>query len=562
VSRVYSSERATTRYSSERVACPRCKEEGRDSGNDHLRPFADNPGRGYCYHGHGVVSLDGGSLKSKNFNGYTPRDASLDLAAISSYPIRALTHKPIPREIAEKFGVRVAVSEMDGTTIESVFYPYHDADGNICGYKKRRLPKDFSVTGKLKGLFGQKACKENAKMLCIFEGEDDALSAATMFAERGKNYNVVSIPSGANEEGVIDQGVRRELEWIVKHETVLLCYDMDGPGQKTAKSMAELLASQTKVGIVSLPLKDAGEMLKAGRTADFFNAIFGSKQYRPEEIIEGSAIRLEDLKKPKEPGVELPFPKLQKMTWGLRKGEITLVTAGTGIGKSSFVREIAYDLATKGYTVANIALETVMEDSARYYVAMDNNIPAYKLMFNPHAISDQAYQRSYDKFFKTNKMHFFKHWGSLASEKLIQQCYYFVKVLGVDFIQLDHISMVIAGTESSNERKDIDVLFEGLTRLVTETGVGVLAVMHLKRVQGKSFNKGGEVELTDLRGSAGAEQMSMNIWALERDQQGDNKDMSRIRVLKSRLLGFTGLADNCIYHHDTGRLLPFETQDY
>ena len=550
----------TGKSGASRVPCPSCRSRGEDSTGNHLSLFTDQPHKGWCRKESKVINLNEWEDGIQQHNASRFTSGTLELAAVGSYPVRALTHKPIPLEIAERFGVRVSTSETDGT-VDAVFYPYHDTDGNITGYKKRRLPKEFSVLGKLKGLFGQKACKANAKMLVICEGEDDALSAATIFHGKGKNYNVVSIPNGANEEGVVDQAVRRELEWIVSHETVLLCFDMDGPGQKSAKALAELLASQTKVGIVSLPLKDAGEMLKAARDDEFYKAIFNSKQYRPEEIIEGSSIDLASLQVAKEPGVTLPFPKLQKMTWGLRKGEITLVTAGTGIGKSSFVREVAYDLANQGYKVANIALETVMEDSARYYIAMDNNVPAYKLMFNPKTIPQAAYQASYDKLFKSDRMHFFKHWGSLASEKLIQQCNYFVKVLGVDFIQLDHISMVIAGQESRDERKDIDVLFEGLTRLVTETGVGVLAVMHLKRVQGKSFNKGGEVELTDLRGSAGAEQMSMNIWALERDQQGDNKDVSRIRVLKSRLLGFTGLADACIYNHDTGRLQPLEV-DY
>ena len=40
---------------------------------------------------------------------------------------------------------------------------------------------------------------------------------------------------------------------------------------------------------------------------------------------------------------------------------------------------------------------------------------------------------------------------------------------------------------------------------------------------GKNYNKGDEVELVDLRGSAGAEQMSFNVWALERNQQADEQ---------------------------------------
>lgn len=56
--------------------------------------------------------------------------------------------------------------------------------------------------------------------------------------------------------------------------------------------------------------------------------------------------------------------------------------------------------------------------------------------------------------------------------------------------------------------------------------------------------------------------MSFNVWALERDMQSDNKDVVKCRVLKNRLLGFTGLADHLIYRHDTGRLVVMDDVDY
>jgi replicative DNA helicase len=53
--------------------------------------------------------------------------------------------------------------------------------------------------------------------------------------------------------------------------------------------------------------------------------------------------------------VRLRFPKLQEMTYGLRKGEITLLTAGSGIGKSTFARELAYDLhQIDGLSIGNV----------------------------------------------------------------------------------------------------------------------------------------------------------------------------------------------------------------
>ena len=87
-----------------------------------------------------------------------------------------------------------------------------------------------------------------------------------------------------------------------------------------------------------------------------------------------------------------------------------------------------------------------------------------------------------------------------------------------------------------------------------------MVVVHLSRNKGKAaFNEGGQVSLTDLRGSAALEQLSWNVIALERNQQSaDEKNISQIRVLKSREEGWTGVADVCEYDFDTGRLLPKE----
>ena len=64
----------------------------------------------------------------------------------------------------------------------------------------------------------------------------------------------------------------------------------------------------------------------------------------------------------------------------------------------------------------------------------------------------------------------------IDSDELVNKMHYFAKAMEVDFIMLDHISIAVAGEE--DERIEIDRLFEALTRLVVQTGVGVVAVMH------------------------------------------------------------------------------------
>jgi twinkle protein len=124
---------------------------------------------------------------------------------------------------------------------------------------------------------------------------------------------------------------------------------------------------------------------------------------------------------------------------------------------------------------------------------------------------------------------------------------------------LDHISIVVSGlddSEGDGERRMIDVLMTKLRSLINETGIGMFAICHLKRPpgQGKSFNEGRPVSLTDLRGSAALEQLSDAVIAIEGNQQGQSPNSRIIRVLKNRPIGLVGVADTLYYDHNTGRL--------
>lgn len=552
--------------SNKRIPCPLCRSEGKDSTGNHLRLFEDGTG-GYCYQGgHGKVMLDSGGdvVEYSRPSNRGPSSEALALSVVHTYPTKPYPARKISQATMDRYGVKCEVDTSTGDPA-FLFYPYHSEDGHTVGYKRRKLDdKTFIWVGKGKGLFGQKACKPNAKFVIIVEGEQDVLAAWELLQAKGKDWNVVSIPNGANEEGVLDKQLLSSLEWIASHPGVCIALDNDKPGKATAKALAEALVSQTEVKIANLaPRKDTADYWEAGDVTAWFKCINGAQTYRPEAVVEGCDIDVEVLMTPKEPGIELPYPKLQRMTWGLRKGEITLLTAGSGIGKSTFAREVAFHLLKQNYTIAFIALETSMEDVARSIIAMDNGVPPTKLMFNPKCIPKEDYVRSVDKWFKSNKVHLFKWWGSIDVDTLRKKMLYFAKALGVDFIVLDHCSMTVAGADT-DERKDLDRLFEAMTQICVETGVGIVPIIHLRRVQGKKFNKGDEVELTDLRGSAGAEQMSWNVWALERNQQTEDgeKDLVKLRVLKNRTMGFTGIADVLRYDHDTGRLLLHTIEEF
>jgi hypothetical protein len=98
-----------------------------------------------------------------------------------------------------------------------------------------------------------------------------------------------------------------------------------------------------------------------------------------------------------------------------------------------------------------------------------------------------------------------------------------------------------------------------LRSIVEATGVGVILISHLRNPQGnqKSHEEGGRVTANQLRGSGAIKHISDTIIGVERDQQGEEPNVSTFRVLKNRFVGTTGWAGQGRYSPETGRLTEY-----
>lgn len=541
----------------EKVQCPSCAKDGRDRQGNNLAVYED--GSTYCFSC--SYSTKRGGKKSS-----TKPQTKEDIGKYAVYPFKDLTHKPISKEICERYGVRSVINSETGQ-IDGVLYPYYDKDNNLKGYKVRTLPKEFSYRGDGKdlGLFGQQRFKPKGKVLIITEGEDDTLAMAELLKDK-REFPIVSIQSGADANGTVDKKIKAQYDFVASFDKVIIAMDNDDPGKATAKGLGDWLAGATTVKILNYPdgIKDAGDLLELEDGTDILWKCFTeAKEYSPEGIVDGRDIDLQALKKSPQKGYTTPYPGLDDKLKGLRKGELTLFTAGSGIGKSTITREIGYHLVREhGLTVANIMLEEPTEKSILGYIALDNNVPLSNLWMNRSIIPDEAFDKSGKELINNGHNHFLQHFGSLSVEKLMNYMRFYARGKDVDFIILDHVSMVISGSQTTNERKEIDLLMTELAAFCNETGVGVIAVSHLKRKntnggKDKALNEGGQVSLTDLRGSGGLEQLSWSVVALERNQQDEaESNFSTMRVLKNRMFGFTGQCGKLHFNPETGRLLP------
>lgn len=423
--------------------------------------------------------------------------------------------------------------------------------GTALAQKIRGRNKEFSSRGNLKkaGLYGQHLWNDRRSII-ITEGELDALSVSQAHDHK---YPVVSIPNGA--QGAV-AALQRSYDYLCEFEKIVIMFDMDDVGIQAAKDCADILPPD-KVLIATLlgGYKDPNEAIVAGDPGAIIDAFWRAKPYRPDGIVASSDL-LDTLMEDDEfDGVPYPWHSMNEKTGGgLRQNELVVVTAGSGVGKSTFVRELAYDLhQTHGQTVGMIMLEESNKTTLRSLISIHVN---QNLVTDPKSISPEDFDTARNEMFPPGReVFFYDHFGSSDVDNIINRIRYLIRACGCRWVILDHLSILVSGTETNDERKLIDVAMTKLRTLVSETGIGLIVISHLKRPSGdKGHEDGAAVHLGQLRGSHSIAQLSDMVLGIQKPSDDSIGDSIEVHVLKNRRTGERGLACILTYDRETGRL--------
>ena len=417
---------------------------------------------------------------------------------------------------------------------------YFDSNGKVVGAKVRTKDKTFRCEGEVKSLFGMQNFRHKTakdQKLIIVEGEMDAMSVYEC-----QPWPVVSIPNGA---AAAKKAIQNNYEWINHYDKIVLFFDNDEAGQKAAKEAASVLPpNKTFIGFLD-EYKDASEALQAGET-EAVRAIcnYDHAQYQPDGIVDAKTL-LDLITTPSPPSDhDYPFQGLQGKLHGIRYGELVTITAGSGIGKSSFCRSIAADLLAKGERVGFLALEESMRNTS---LGLMSNACGKSLHLGEQQRSELT--EIFDKTIAKWNLHLFDGFGSYDPDHIYNRIEYMAAGLDTKVIFLDHLSILLSGLEG-DERRMIDTTMTKLRSLVERTGIALFLVCHTTTPpNGQSHEEGGRVQLRSLRGSRSIGQLSDAVIALERDQQsGSERDGTTVRVLKNRYSGEVGEA--CLLNYD------------
>ena len=511
------------------VACPHC------GSSDANAMYAD--GKHYCFSCQTLTPANGEEVTMEQ-----PSKSNTSFLEVQVIP---LSKRKLNLKTAQHWNYGVSLFKGQKVQVAN----YYDKHRTLVGQKLRFPNKDFLVLGDIKkaGLYGEHLCRDGGKMITIVEGELDALSLSQAFDNK---WDVVSIPQGVDSA---KKTIARSIEWLSKYDSIVLMFDNDEVGQKAALDCASILPPN-KAKIAKLPLKDASDMLQAGRSQELINAVWGAKTFRPDGIVAGVDLWETVTSVDDRASIPYAYNGLNEKVGGIRKGEIVTLTAGSGIGKSQLARELAHTLIKQGETVGYIALEENVKRTALGLMSIEMN----KLLHlnSNEGITEEEMKDAFNATLGTGRVYLYDHWGSTDSDNLLSKIRFLARGCGCGFIVLDHISIVVSGLEGGDERRIIDNTMTKLRALVEELNCGMILISHLKRPSGdRGHEDGAQTSLAQLRGSAAIGQLSDIVIGLERNQQDkENSNISDVRVLKNRWSGDTGIACHLAYSTDTGRM--------
>lgn len=462
----------------------------------------------------------------------------------------ALTDRGISKATAAKYQVSTNGPEQH-------IYPFFDDENHHVANKQRQPGKRFGIEGDWSKatLFGQQLFPSgSAKFITLTEGQDDAMAAYEML---GSKYPCVSVHSASEAA----KNVATQFEYLNGFETIVVCFDKDEakerpdgtkwyPGQDAANEVAGMFApGKVKVFTPRDGHKDANDYLKAGKGGDFSKQWWQAPTYTPTGLKLGTSM-WDEISKPKNyETVNYPWEGLQAMTYGIRLSELVIVTAETGIGKTSILKEIEYHLlknTTRG--IGLLHLEEPNSDTALGLMSIAADKPLHLPDVRAEVTEDEL-RGYFASTVDTNRLVVYDHFGSNSIYEILNKIRHMAN-LGCKYIVLDHLSIVVSD-QSGDERKQLDEISTKIKTLCMELNISVIAVIHQ--------NRSGQI-----RGTAGVEQLANIVLKLYRDKTDVDpwrRNVTKVVVEKNRFCGRTGPCAWLWYNEDTGRLLELDEEE-
>ena len=257
-----------------------------------------------------------------------------------------------------------------------------------------------------------------------------------------------------------------------------------------------------------------------------------------QEVLRNAQAKLEELAKNKRTitGLETGFPDFDKITTGLHGGEMIILAARPGMGKTALALNMASFAAmhTKK-AVAIFNLEMSAEMLVNRMIASVGQIDSYKLQTGNMLERDwQRYNEALSQLSETNI--FIEDNVSVTAQDIRAKCRRLANSeAGLGLVVIDYLQLINSGSRRVESRQvEVSEISRALKTMAVELDVPVIALAQLSRSAEK--RESNQPMLSDLRESGSLEQdADMVLFINRKDYYEKAKDFNN-KIVPAELI--------------------------
>lgn len=218
-------------------------------------------------------------------------------------------------------------------------------------------------------------------------------------------------------------------------------------------------------------------------------------------------------------GVDTGFATLNSYTKGFKKGEMIVLGARPGIGKSALAMNMATNACLNmDAKIAYFSLEMSNEQLTGRIISSFSGVPYGKIQEGN--VTAEEMRRIEAAQIEVNKLHLFLdvETDNKLSE-ITAKCLKLARQGQLDLVVIDYLQLITdSNTKSGNRQEEVARISRGLKKMARQLNVPVLALSQLSREIDKSENR-TEPTLADIRESGSIEQDADIVLLLYRKNQ-------------------------------------------
>jgi replicative DNA helicase len=247
---------------------------------------------------------------------------------------------------------------------------------------------------------------------------------------------------------------------------------------------------------------------------------------------------LENREKAAEDGIDVPtgFRELDEVTNGLRPGQLILIAARPGLGKST----LALDIARASALRANVptvffSLEMSAGEISQRLLAAETSVPL-TVIRKGRTLSADTWKRLNSVQARVGETPMYiDDSPNLTLSEIRAKCRRLKAQRGIKLVIIDYLQLLTSGKKFENRQQEVSEFSRALKLLAKELEVPIVALSQLNRGPEQTQDK--RPLLSHLRESGSLEQDADIVLLLHRErqvEQGQNTSDAEILIAKHR----------------------------